>query len=123
MIDSSTKTQTNNRGIEIETKHGEQVSAIGDGVVFMTQYFRGYGNFVLISHPSHPQDYYTIYGHLSDILVNNGDIVLGDDVIGLAGSTGMIDSNSSRLVLEILKGEKPENPLNWLSPDRQRAGR
>ncbi len=123
VIDSSTKTQTNNRGIEIETKHGEPVSAIADGVVFMTQYFRGYGNFVLISHPSNPQDYYTIYGHLSDILVNNGDIVMGGDVIGLAGSTGMIDNNSSRLVLEILKGEKPENPLNWLSPDRQRAGR
>jgi murein hydrolase activator len=122
-VDSKSKTKTNNRGIEIETRNGEPVSAVGDGIVAMTQYFRGYGNFVFISHPSTPNDYYSLYGHLSDILVNKGDIVLAGDAVGLAGSTGMIDNTSSRLVLEILKGETPVNPLSWLKSANQRASR
>ena len=82
-----------------------------------------YGNFVLMSHPSTPNDYYSLYGHLSDILVNKGDIVLAGVPVGLAGSTGMIDNSSSRLVLEILKGEAPVNPLDWLNRSNQRASR
>lgn len=120
VIDPKTKTTTQNRGIEIMTKHGAPVSTIGSGQVVMTQWIRGYGNFVMISHPP---DYYTIYGHLSDILVKNDDVVFEGDVIGQAGSTGMIDDSSSRLVLEVLKGEKPENPLNWLKTSRLRAGK
>lgn len=118
VTDPSTKTTTNNRGVEIQTKQGEPVSSIAKGQVVMTQFFRGYGNFVVIFHPP---DYYTIYGHLSDWLVNKDDIVSEGDIVGLAGTTGMFDNSSSRLVLEVLKGEKPENPLNWLRPDRQRA--
>jgi len=118
VVDPQTKTTTNNRGIEIQTKHGEPISSIAKGQVVMTQFFRGYGNFVVIFHPP---DYYTIYGHLSDFLVNKDDIVMEGDIVGLAGSTGMIDDSSSRLVLELLKSEKPENPLNWLMPDRKSA--
>ena len=120
VIDSKTKTATKNRGVEIETKLGEPVASIGNGQVVMTQFFRGYGNFVLIHHPP---NYYTIYGHLSDILVNKDDIVSEGAIIGLAGNTGMIDNSSSRLVLEVLKGEQPENPLVWLRPERLRAGK
>ena len=70
----------------------------------------------------HPPDYYTIYGHLSDILVNRGDIVMAGTVVGLAGSTGRLDDSVSCLLLEILKGEAPQNPLSWLRPDHRRAG-
>ncbi len=120
VTDPLTKTVTKNRGIEIAAKHGDPVKAIGRGEVVMTQYLRGYGNFVMISHPP---DYYTIYGHLSDVLVNTNDIVLEESVIGLAGTTGMIDNSSCRLVLEVLKGETPQNPVSWLRTDRQRAAR
>ncbi|MFC1552118.1 murein hydrolase activator EnvC family protein [Candidatus Latescibacterota bacterium] len=122
-VDLKSKTRTNNRGIEIETKNGEPVSAVGDGIVAMTQFIRGYGNFVLLSHPSTPNDYYSLYGHLSSILVNNGQVVRAGEPVGLAGSTGMIDNSSSRLVLEILKGETPVNPLSWLKSGNQRASR
>ncbi len=118
-VDPQTKTKTSNRGVEIETKQGEPVAAVIDGEVVMTQFFRGYGNFVMVFHPP---DYYTIYGHLSDILVNRGDIVLGGTVVGLAGSTGRLDDSTSCLLLEILKGEAPQNPLSWLRSDHRRAG-
>ena len=119
-VDPRTKTKTTNRGVEIETRQGEPVAAIVDGEVVMTQFFRGYGNFVMVFHPP---DYYTIYGHLSDILVNRGDIVMSGTVVGLAGSTGLLDDSSSHLLLEVLKGEKPQNPLSWLRSDHRRAGR
>ncbi|MFC1490149.1 murein hydrolase activator EnvC family protein [Candidatus Latescibacterota bacterium] len=122
-VDSKSKTKTMNRGIEIETKSGDQVSSIASGIVIETQYLRGYGNIVFISHPSTPNDYYSIYGHLSDILVNKGDIVIAGDAVGNAGSTGMLDNSSSRLLLEILNGEKPVDPLNWLKRSNQSASR
>ncbi len=120
VVDTKTKTTTNNRGIEINANQDEPVYSIANGQVVITQFFRGYGNFVVIYHPP---DYYTIYGHLSYFVVKKDDIVMAGDIIGAAGSTGMIDDSSPRLALEILKGEKPENPLNWLMPDKLKAGR
>ena len=119
VIDPVTKTETNNRGIEIETRQGESVMAVANGQVVMTRYFRGYGNFVVVFHPP---DYYSIYGHLNDWLVNEGDIISEGSVVGLAGSTGAIDNGAPRLSLEILKGEIPQNPILWLKSDRSRAG-
>ena len=119
MTDPKTKTKTNNRGIEFATNHNEPVCSIGSGIVVMTQYIRGYGNFVWIYHPP---NYYTIYAHLSDILVNNQQFVREGDFIGLAGSTGLIDDKEARLLLEVLNGKNPENPLTWLEPATQRAG-
>jgi murein DD-endopeptidase MepM/ murein hydrolase activator NlpD len=118
VVDERTRTKTNNRGIEILTKHGEPVRAIGRGKVAMTNFIRGYGNFILIYHPT---DYYTLYGHLADILVNKGDEVGEGVVIGSAGSTGLLDDHEAHLKLEILIGSKPDDPLAWLIPDSRRV--
>ena len=118
-VDPRTRTVTINRGVEFETKTGEQVRTIGSGQVVKTQSIRGYGNFVMIHHfPSH----YTIYAHLSDILVSEGDIVQEGSVIGLTGSSGLVDNRSSLLLIEVLNGRIPENPLRWLRPDSRSSG-
>ena len=117
-VDPRTKTVTTNRGIEIKTAESEPVLSVGRGEVVMTQYMRGYGNLVIIKHPP---DYYSIYGHLSDILVSPGVIVADGDVIGIAGNTGMIDESAPRLVLEILKVDTPENPTSWLTKDTRQV--
>lgn len=118
-VDSKTKTVTVNRGVEFETRPGEQVRTIGSGQVVRTQSIRGYGNFIMVHH--FPV-FYTIYAHLSDILVSEGDIVQEGSVIGLAGSSGLVDNSGSRLLIEVLNGRTPENPLKWLRPDRRAAG-
>ena len=118
ITDPKTKTRTINRGIEIETQRGEPVSAIGSGVVVMSQFRPGYGNFVWIYHYG---DYHTIYAHLSDFFVNEDEEVLEGDIIGLVGSTGLIDDSVAKLLLEILNGKNPENPLNWLKPQKKRS--
>ncbi|MCD6308628.1 MAG: peptidoglycan DD-metalloendopeptidase family protein [Candidatus Latescibacteria bacterium] len=119
VTDPKTKTKTRNRGIEIATKHGEPVCAIGSGIVMVTQSIRGYGNFVMIFHPP---EYVTIYAHLSDILVNIDTEVREGDIIGLAGSTGLIDESEASLLIEVLNGKSPENPLIWLTKSFRKAG-
>jgi murein hydrolase activator len=118
-VDSKTGTVTINRGVEFEARRGEQVSAMGSGQVVKTQSIRGYGNYIMIHHFP---NYYTIYAHLSDFLVNEGDIVREGDVIGLAGSTGLIDDRNTQVLIEILNGKTPENPLSWLKPNKNLAG-
>ncbi len=119
VTDPKTKTKTRNRGIEIATKQGEPVCAVGSGVVIVTQSIRGYGNFVMVFHPP---EHVTIYAHLSDILVNVQTEVREGDIIGLAGSTGLIDDSSPSLLLEIINGKNPEDPLSWLTRGGGDAG-
>ncbi len=119
VVDPQTNTVTINRGVEFETRKGEQVVTIGSGQVVKTQSIRGYGNFVMIHHFP---NYYSVYAHLSDILVSEGDIVSEGSVIGLAGSTGLIDDSSSRLLIEVLRGRTPENPIPWMRASGTRAG-
>ena len=116
--DEKTKTRTPNRGIEILTRHGEEVRSIASGKVAFMSTMRLYGNFIMIYHPT---GYWTIYGHLSDILVAKDDEVAEGTIIASAGSTGMMSDNEARLLLEVLRGNNPENPLNWLKPDRRRV--
>ena len=116
ITDPKTKTKTRNRGVEIETSRHEPICAIASGVVMITQFIRGYGNLVIIYHPP---NYYTIYAHLSDFLVNRGMEIREGEIIGLAGTTGLIDISKARLLLEVLNGKNPENPLSWLKPDIQ----
>ncbi len=80
---------------DIPNKVGTPVVASGDGVVLRAPYGwgGGYGNYVLIEHPSlvMPSGFAveTLYGHLSDILVVPGQKVKQGEVIGLMGSTGI----------------------------------
>lgn len=117
-VDPRTRTVTENRGIEIETTSGEPVHVIGRGEVVQTQYMRGYGNCILVSHPP---DFFSIYGHLADILVSPGDILSEGQIIGTAGNTGLLDETKTLLVLDILQETTPLDPLQWLTPDERRA--
>ena len=116
--DEKTKTRTPNRGIEILTRHGEEVRSIASGKVAFMNTMRQYGNFIMIYHPP---GYWTLYGHLSDILVTRDEEVVEGAIIGSAGSTGLINDKEARLLLEVLKGSNPENPLAWLRPDKRRV--
>ena len=72
-------------GIDIAVAIGSVVRASGGGTVHQLGEDPEYGFFVLLDHPD---DYQTMYGHLSRILVQPGASVAPGQVIGLSGNSG-----------------------------------
>ncbi|HEU4684673.1 MAG TPA: M23 family metallopeptidase [Nitrospira sp.] len=72
-------------GEDIGAPLGTEVTATNDGIVRLTvdHFFSGKGVFV-----DHGLGFYSMYFHLSDVLVNDGDLVQAGQVIGRVGATG-----------------------------------
>src|SRR5262249_2706491 len=70
---------------EIGAPMGADVAASNDGVVRLTvdHVFSGKGVFV-----DHGLGFYTMYFHLSEVLVKDGDVVKAGQIIGKVGATG-----------------------------------
>jgi murein DD-endopeptidase MepM/ murein hydrolase activator NlpD len=74
------------RAIDIAAPIGAPVYAADNGIVISSGYSRdGYGGRVIIDHQI---DYVTLYAHLSQALVQEGDVVQKGQIIGYVGSTG-----------------------------------
>jgi murein DD-endopeptidase MepM/ murein hydrolase activator NlpD len=72
-------------GLDIAVAVGSIVRASGGGTVHQLGEDPEYGFFVLLDHPN---EYQTMYGHLSRILVEPGGSVAPGQVIGLSGNSG-----------------------------------
>lgn len=108
-------TFTLSRGITIKSAEGTPVRAVYRGKVLFADWFRGYGRIIIIDHGG---GYYTLYGHLSDLLVQVGQDLESNDIIGLAGDSGSLEGPA--LYFEIRHHGKPVDPKPWLaSSDRE----
>jgi murein DD-endopeptidase MepM/ murein hydrolase activator NlpD len=93
-------------GVDLDLNTGDSVKAVWDGVVRLTNWDGGgYGNYVLVRHYNGLE---TLYGHLSKITVQVGDIVQAGDLVGKGGSTGR--SSGPHLHFEIRFQGVPLNP-------------
>lgn len=98
------------RALDIAAPAGTLVTAADRGVVIRAGLnSQGYGLFVIIDHNI---DYVTLYGHLSELLVKEGQVVAQGDVIGKVGSTG--NSTGPHLHFEIRDFGRLTNPLEFL---------
>ncbi len=97
-------------GVDIDAAYGESVVTTAGGVVELAGWQKGYGKTVIIKHRS---GYQTLYGHLSKIMVEDGQDVKAGDKIGYAGSTGR--STGPHLHYEIIKNGKNLDPVKYLS--------
>jgi len=98
-------------GLDLSTPAGVPVLAAGDGVVLLAGFNNGgYGNYVVIGHAAGID---TLYGHLMQILVKQGQHVAKGQPIGLEGSTG--NSTGPHLHFEVRQGGRPVNPLPFLT--------
>ncbi|MDR1337242.1 MAG: LysM peptidoglycan-binding domain-containing protein [Tannerella sp.] len=74
------------RGIDLKVQVGDTVRAAFSGKVRIKSYERrGYGKYLVIRHPNGLE---TVYGHLSNYLVSENDIVRAGQPIALGGNTG-----------------------------------
>jgi len=95
---------------DIANPSAPAITAAGDGTVILVQYLGyGYGRHVIIDHGD---GLATLYGHLSEIYVKNGDTVSRGQVIGKMGSTGR--STGTHLHFEVRKNGTPVNPASFL---------
>ena len=115
-------------GVEFNVPPGTPVSAVAGGTVLFagddSQTSVGpqpgfYGEVVVIElFERAAGPVYTVYGHMSEILVQVGQVVDQGEVIGLSGATGVADG--PHLHLEVRAGSNSysstRNPLLWLNP-------
>jgi len=100
-------------GMDFTSKQGTPIHATGDGRVIFADYAtNGYGMHVIVDHGF---DYETLYGHLSELKVRNGQRVKRGDVIGLVGNTGL--SAGPHLHYEVHKNGEPVDPANYYFND------
>ncbi len=104
-------TKTFRNGIDIDAVDGSSVHAVYPGHVLYTGWFRGYGNLIIVDHGS---EYYTLYAHVADMKVAEGDDVKQGQVIGTVGDTGSLQG--PRLYFEVRYQGKPQDPAQWLRP-------
>jgi murein hydrolase activator len=100
-----------NNGIEIKADEGTVVSVIEQGKILYAGAFKGYGQMVIVDHGD---DFYTVYAHLSKVLVKEGDSMLKGQAVGETGYGKNSRNNSANVYFEIRQDGKPEDPLLWL---------
>ncbi len=97
-------------GIDLSVAVGEPVRAVFDGTVAFSDWFKGFGNLVILEHPG---GFMTVYAHASERLVARGERVVEGQIIARGGDTGSLEG--PRLYFEIWRDGKPEDPVPWMA--------
>ena len=103
-------------GIFIDAAEGESVYAVHYGRVVFSDWLRGFGLLMIISHG---EGYMSLYGHNQALFREAGDWVTAGEVIAAVGDSGGQDKTG--LYFEIRIYGKPNNPQNWCVAREQRA--
>ena len=100
-------------GVDISTARSEPVLATADGVVLKSGWAGEYGKSIRLAHGDR---YETLYGHLEETLVTEGQTVHRGDRVGLVGSTGR--STAPHLHYEVRVEGHTVNPLEYILETR-----
>ncbi len=97
------------KGIDIDAPLGDAIRAVERGRVVYAGHFSGYGNMMIVDHG---ERYYTIYGHLAEMLKKNGEEVRRGEALGRVGDS---DSwSGAKLYFEMRKDGRSVDPMAWL---------
>lgn len=95
-------------GVDIPKTKGTPVYTTGNGKVVRKGYSSGYGLFIEIEHFG---GFHSFYAHLSQMIVNVGDLVEIAQQIACVGNTGV--ATGYHLHYEVRKGKRFLNPKEW----------
>ncbi len=101
-------------GTDINLETGDKVVSAFDGMVRITKLSTSYGYVVVVRHMNGLE---TLYAHLSQINVSNGQYLKAGDIIGLGGNTG--HSRGSHLHFEIRYLGAPINPEDIINFEKK----
>lgn len=100
---------TFSKGIVISAALGTEIRTIYEGTVVFADYFKGYGNMVIIDHGG---GYFSLYAYSSRILRKAGAEVTKGEAVALVGD---VDSaKGPALYFEIRHQGKPVDPAGWV---------
>jgi len=99
---------TVSNGISVAAPAGSPIHAVFDGEVIFADYFKGYGNMVIVDHGG---GFFSLYAHASSVVKKVGSKVAKNDVLA---SVGEADSAKGPLLyFEIRYQGKPVDPAPW----------
>lgn len=101
------------KGVDIQATPESRVSAVFAGTVVYAEWFKGYGNMLIIDHG---EGYFTVYARLGKMYKSVNNVVLGGETIGEINSDSGI--SGSELYFEIRHHAQPQNPTVWLTKNR-----
>jgi len=106
-------TYTVNSGLKIEAAPGTQVRAVFQGTVLFSQWFKGYGNLIILDHGNRV---FSLYGNLKQSGVAVGDRIAGGQSIAGVGESedAQAGVTSGYLYFEVRHDNRPEDPQKWL---------
>lgn len=94
-------TDSYHKGVDLVGSSSKHIYPVDSGtVVWVKRLSSGYGNHLLVNHGN---GVWSLYAHLGDIYVKQGQKVNKNTILGVEGSTG--NSTGSHLHLEIRKSE------------------
>ncbi len=96
-------------GINIRAEKGEPIRCVADGYTIFSNWFKGFGNMMIIDHGDH---YYTVYAHLEEVFKVKGDRVEKNEVIATVGDSGSLMGPA--LHFEVRYHGKPVDPMEWI---------
>jgi septal ring factor EnvC (AmiA/AmiB activator) len=108
-VDPKFSTTTFNNGLKIAAPAGAGVHAIFPGTVLFSQWFKGYGNLMILDHGNRV---FSLYGNLKAPSLAVGDHVIAGQTIAGVGEAE--EAQDGYLYFEIRQDNKPEDPQKWL---------
>lgn len=101
------------KGIDIKAAPESKVSAVFAGTVVYADWFKGYGNMLILDHG---EGYFTLSARLGKMYKAPNSVVLAGEAIGEINSDSGI--SGSELYFEIRYHAQPLNPAQWLTKNR-----
>ena len=108
MYDGQSVDQQDHLGFDLASTSRAEIPAANDGTVVLARYFGIYGNAVVIDHGF---GLLSLYGHLSNLAVEEGQKVERGQAIGRSGATGL--AGGDHLHFTILLHGLAVNPREW----------
>ncbi len=93
-------------GVDLDVPPGTPVGAMAGGRIRFAGAMSGFGNVVWIDHAA---GMLSVYAHLSEIRVREGQPVQAGDLLGLSGASGAV--TAPHLHFEVWRWGKPVDPI------------
>lgn len=100
---------TFSKGLSISASSGADIKVIYEGTVIFSDYFKGFGNMMVVDHGG---GYFSLYAHASRLTKKVGAEVARHESIGAVGDVD--SSKGTMLYFEIRHNGKPVDPAGWV---------